>query len=83
MLIEKVFQAAEPILKDRVVTDAVLGLSLTGIELDGTDIGLSYVLRERLPIFCYLDDFRKHQVLDIFLKKFGFYDTFQRLDFGR
>jgi len=40
MLIEKVFQAAEPLLKDRVVTDAVLGLSLTAVELDGTDIGL-------------------------------------------
>lgn len=49
MLIEKVFQAAEPLLKDRVVTDAVLGLSLTAIELDGKDIGLSYILRDRLP----------------------------------
>ena len=60
MLIEKVFQAAEPILKDRVVTDAVLGLSLTGIELDGTDIGLSYVLRERLPAGCSIFGFAQH-----------------------
>lgn len=60
MLIEKVFQAAEPLLRDRVVTDAVLGLSLTAIELDGTDIGLSYVLRERLPAGCSIFGFAQH-----------------------
>jgi len=60
MLIEKVFQAAEPLLKDRVITDAVLGLSLTAVELDGTDIGLSYVLRERLPSGCSIFGFAQH-----------------------
>ncbi len=60
MLIEKVFQAAEPLLKDRVVTDAVLGLSLTAIELDGKDIGLSYILRDRLPAGCSAFGFAQH-----------------------
>lgn len=60
MLIEKVFQAAEPLLRDRVVSDAVLGLSLTAVELDGTDIGLSYVLRERLPAGCSIFGFAQH-----------------------
>ena len=31
MLIEKVFQSAEPLLKNRIVTEAVLGLSLTAV----------------------------------------------------
>ena len=60
MLIEKVFQAAEPLLKDRVVTDAVLGLSLTAVELDESDIGLSYILRDRLPAGCSAFSFAQH-----------------------
>jgi len=60
MLIENVFQAAEPLLRDRIVTDAVLGLSLTAVELDGKDIGLSYVLRERLPSGCSIFGFAQH-----------------------
>lgn len=60
MLIEKVFQAAEPLLRDRVVTDAVLGLSLTAVELDGSDIGLSYILRDRLPAGCSAFGFAQH-----------------------
>ena len=35
MIIDSVLQAAEPLLAGRQVTDAVLGLSLTAIELDG------------------------------------------------
>lgn len=60
MLIEKVFQAVEPLLRDRVVTDAVLGLSLTAVELDGRDIGLSYILRDRLPAGCSAFGFAQH-----------------------
>jgi len=60
MLIEKVFQAAEPLLRDRKVTDAVLGLSLTAVELDGRDIGLSYILRDRLPAGCSAFGFAQH-----------------------
>lgn len=62
MLIEKVFQAAEPLLRDRVVTDAVLGLSLTAVELDNRDIGLSYVLRDRLPAGCSAFGFAQHVI---------------------
>lgn len=60
MLIEQVFQVAEPLLRGRVVTDAVLGLSLTAVELDGADIGLSYVLRDRLPAGCSAFGFAQH-----------------------
>jgi uncharacterized protein (DUF4213/DUF364 family) len=60
MLIERVFQAAEPLLRDRIVTDAVLGLSLTAVELDGNDIGLSYILRDRLPAGCSAFGFAQH-----------------------
>jgi len=60
MLIGKVFQAAEPLLRDRVVTDAVLGLSLIAVELDGSVIGLSYVLRDRLPAGCSAFGFAQH-----------------------
>ena len=60
MLIDRVYQSAEPLLKDRVVTDAVLGLSLTAIELDRRDIGLSYILRDRLPAGCSAFGFAQH-----------------------
>ena len=60
MLIENVFQAAEPLLRDRIVTDAVLGLSLTAAELDQCDIGVSYVLRDRLPAGCSIFGFAQH-----------------------
>ena len=52
MLIDRIFKFAEPWLKNRTVTDAVLGLSLTAVELDQTDIGLSYILRDHLPAGC-------------------------------
>lgn len=57
MIIDSVLQAAEPLLAGRQVTDAVLGLSLTAIELDGQDIGLSYVLRHDLPAGCSIFGF--------------------------
>jgi len=60
MIIEKVYRSAEPLLKNRTVTDAVLGLSLTSVELDKTDIGLSYILRERLPAGCSVFGFAQH-----------------------
>ena len=60
MLIDRVYQSAEPLLKDRVVSDAVLGLSLTAIELDRRDIGLSYILRDRLPAGCSAFGFAQH-----------------------
>lgn len=60
MLIERIYQTAEPLLRHRVVTDAVLGLSLTAVELDQTDIGLSYILRDRLPAGCSAFSFAQH-----------------------
>ncbi len=52
MLIEKVLESAIPYLENRTIRDGVLGLSLIGIELDNEDIGLSYMLRDRLPPGC-------------------------------
>lgn len=52
MIIDRVLEAARPYLEKRTVRDAVLGLSLIGIELDNGDIGLSYMLREDLPSGC-------------------------------
>jgi len=52
MIIEKVLQAAKPYLENRKITDAVLGLALIAIELDNGDVGLSYMLRDRLPSGC-------------------------------
>ncbi|HHX08018.1 MAG TPA: DUF364 domain-containing protein [Chloroflexi bacterium] len=57
MIIESVLAAAEPLLAGRQVTDAVLGLSLTAVELDGLDIGVSYVLRHNLPAGCSIFGF--------------------------
>lgn len=52
MLIEKILEEAQPYLLDRKIKDAVIGLSLIGIELDNGDIGLAYMLREHLPPGC-------------------------------
>lgn len=52
MIIDRVLSVAKPYLKDRSIADAVLGLSLIGIELDNKDIGLAYMLREKLPSGC-------------------------------
>ncbi len=57
MLIDSVLAAAEPLLVGRQVTDAVLGLSLTAVELDGQDVGVSYVLRHNLPAGCSIFGF--------------------------
>lgn len=52
MIIDRVLSVAKPYLKDQSIVDAVLGLSLIGIELDNKDIGLAYMLRDRLPAGC-------------------------------
>jgi len=52
MLIEKVLEEARPYLENETIKDAVLGLSLIGIELENSDLGLAYMLRDRLPAGC-------------------------------
>src|SRR5690554_5088976 len=52
MLIDRVLSVAKPYLINHAIMDAVLGLSLIGIELDNRDIGLAYMLRDRLPAGC-------------------------------
>jgi len=52
MLMEAVLKAAQPYLQDRTVRDAVVGISLSAVELDDGNIGISYVLREDLKAGC-------------------------------
>ncbi|MFZ2331231.1 MAG: DUF364 domain-containing protein [Atribacterota bacterium] len=52
MLINNVLAEAKPYLIKSKIKDAVLGISLIGIELDNKDIGLAYMLREHLPAGC-------------------------------
>lgn len=52
MLIEKVLKEAKAYLDGVKIQDAVVGLSLIGIELDNSNIGVTYVLREGLRAGC-------------------------------
>jgi uncharacterized protein (DUF4213/DUF364 family) len=52
MLMDKVFQVAEPYLKNRTIKDFLIGLSLIACELDNGDVGVAYVLREELGRGC-------------------------------
>ncbi|MGI6486519.1 MAG: DUF4213 domain-containing protein [Thermoanaerobacterales bacterium] len=45
-------QVAQPYLKNKKVSDAVIGISLIAVELDNGCIGISYVLREGLDSGC-------------------------------
>lgn len=49
---EQVFEAALPLLEGHKVTDLVVGLSLTAVEVDGEKLAVSYVLRESLGGGC-------------------------------
>ena len=52
MVIEKVLNEAQSYLEGIKIKDAVVGLSLIGIELDNSNIGVSYVMREGLRAGC-------------------------------
>lgn len=52
MLQEKILEAARPYLEGRTVSDLVLGIALIGAELDGKNVGVSYMLRDSLPSGC-------------------------------
>lgn len=52
MIMEKVLAAAIPVLGDRTVEELVIGISLIGVKLSDGSVGISYVLRDRLPNGC-------------------------------
>ena len=52
MIIEKVLASAREHLAGKTVRDLVVGISLTACELDGGEVGVSYVLRDNLPNGC-------------------------------
>jgi len=52
MIMEKVLASAQECLAGKTVRDLAVGISLTVCELDGGDIGVSYVLRDSLPNGC-------------------------------
>ncbi len=52
MLQERILEAARPYLEGREVSDLVLGIALIGAELDGKNVGVSYMLRDKLPSGC-------------------------------
>ena len=55
-----VLNAAKPYLKDKVVKDLVIGLSMVGCQLDDGHLGLSYVLRYDLPQGCSVFDYTQN-----------------------
>lgn len=52
MLIERILASAQPVLEGKTVTDLVVGISLIGVQLSDGNVGISYVLRDRLPNGC-------------------------------
>jgi hypothetical protein len=52
VLTEAVLKTAQPYLQGRKVRDAVIGISLIGVELDNGSVGVSYVLRDELEAGC-------------------------------
>lgn len=57
MQIEKILQAAAPVLEGKKIKDAVIGISLIAVELDDGSVGVSYVLREHLKSGCAIFPF--------------------------
>jgi len=57
MLLEQVLEAAQPYLVGKTIDDAVVGISLIGIALSDGNVGVSYVLRDKLPNGCSVFSF--------------------------
>lgn len=62
MIIESVLREAKPYLQGRTVKDAVIGISLIGVELDNGSVGVSYVLREGLKSGCSIFPFAQQLI---------------------
>lgn len=62
MLQEKILEAAHPYLEGRAVTDLVLGIALIGAQLDGENVGVSYMLRDSLPSGCGSFGFARQEI---------------------
>ena len=62
MLQEKILEAARPYLEGRAVTDLVLGIALIGAQLDGENVGVSYMLRDSLPSGCGSFSFARQEI---------------------
>lgn len=69
MIIERVLEEATPYLEGINIKDAVIGISLIGMELSNNHVGVSYVLRENLKsgcsIFPYAQDILGKDSLEI------------------
>lgn len=48
MLINRVFKEAEPILKERSIEDAIIGLTIAAVSLDDGSVGTCFILHEEL-----------------------------------
>lgn len=52
MIIENVFEAGKPYLKDRTIKDLRIGLELLALQLDDDSLGVTYVLKNELEHSC-------------------------------
>ena len=77
MLQEKILEAARPYLEGRTVTDLVLGIALIGAQLDGENVGVSYMLRDSLPSGCGSFGFARQEIFQPVARASG-----ARLAFG-
>ncbi len=56
MIIEELLEKVEPELASKTVTDLRIGISYTGVCLDGGDLGIAYTFREEVGHCCEVKD---------------------------